>query len=164
MSRTTSYGILILNEHSQLLVAHVTGQHKWDIPKGRAEPGESPTAAAVRETFEETGIVVLQGELEDLGKHAYVPKKDLHLFRWRTSSAACNISACVCTSYSPHYRTGRPSAEVDAFRWVDLESIDRFCSPKLTALILPLLTDDQPAINKTRLTIQRQAPASLTYS
>lgn len=87
MLGTTSYGSLILNKHSQLLVAHVTGHHKWDIPKGRAKYGESPTAA-VRETFEGTGIVVLPSELEDLGKHAYVPRRDLHLFRWQTSSAA----------------------------------------------------------------------------
>lgn len=35
----------------------------WSLPSGRAEPGESPRAAAVREVFEETGLVVEADEL-----------------------------------------------------------------------------------------------------
>lgn len=31
----------------------------WDLPKGRLEPGETPLAAAIRETREETGIAAL---------------------------------------------------------------------------------------------------------
>jgi 8-oxo-dGTP pyrophosphatase MutT (NUDIX family) len=30
--------------------------YRWDIPKGHAEPGESDTACALRELYEETGI------------------------------------------------------------------------------------------------------------
>ena len=31
-------------------------QGQWTVPWGRLEPGESPTAAALRETLEESGI------------------------------------------------------------------------------------------------------------
>ena len=34
------------------------GSLRWQVPAGQIEPGESPEDAAVRETFEETGLVV----------------------------------------------------------------------------------------------------------
>jgi 8-oxo-dGTP diphosphatase len=34
------------------------GSLSWQFPAGQIEPGESPEDAAVRETFEETGLVV----------------------------------------------------------------------------------------------------------
>ena len=34
------------------------GEPLWTFPGGKIEPGESPTASAVRETLEETGIVI----------------------------------------------------------------------------------------------------------
>lgn len=40
---------------------YLVGQ--WDIPGGTVETGESPENAAVRECFEETGLVVTCGEL-----------------------------------------------------------------------------------------------------
>lgn len=54
-------------------MAHVTGHEGWDLPKGCAEPGESPVAAALRETFEETGLVFLAEDLVDLGEMPYLP-------------------------------------------------------------------------------------------
>ena len=33
---------------------------KWDLPKGKMEPGESPDETAIREVMEETGIAGLQ--------------------------------------------------------------------------------------------------------
>lgn len=41
-----------------LLVQPRAGQDKWGFPKGHVEPGEHHEAAAVRETLEETGVVV----------------------------------------------------------------------------------------------------------
>lgn len=35
----------------------------WSLPSGRAEPGETVRAAAMREVFEETGLVVQVDEL-----------------------------------------------------------------------------------------------------
>ena len=139
MPKTTSYGVLIFNELHQLLVAHVTGKHVWDIPKGGAESGESPIEAAVRETFEETGIVLRAADLEDLGVHPYLPAKRLHLFRTAVARANLDIATCRCTSFFAHHRTGKLIPEVDAFRWIPQDAIASHCSPKMAALLLSLL-------------------------
>ena len=34
------------------------GQLSWQFPAGKVEPGESPEEAAVREAYEETGLIV----------------------------------------------------------------------------------------------------------
>jgi 8-oxo-dGTP diphosphatase len=51
---------VIVHEGRLLLVRrHVAeGSLSWQFPAGLVEPGESPQDAAVRETFEETGLVV----------------------------------------------------------------------------------------------------------
>ena len=75
-STLLSCGVLLFNEHDQLLLAHATGSRHWDVPKGLADPGEAPLAAALRETCEETGIVLDASGWLDLGRHAYRPGKD----------------------------------------------------------------------------------------
>lgn len=44
-----------------LLMRHAD---RWDLPKGHAEPGESPVQTAIRETEEETGITADQLQLD----------------------------------------------------------------------------------------------------
>ena len=129
-----------MNERQQLLIAHVTGQKQWDIPKGGAESGESPVQAAIRETFEETGIALTPEILSDLGIHRYLTSKDLHLFKAEVSSRDHDIALCKCTSFFPHHRTGEPTPEVDAFRWIDASEIADYCTPRLTALLASVLT------------------------
>jgi 8-oxo-dGTP pyrophosphatase MutT (NUDIX family) len=69
-------GGLVVNENGDLLFIHRRG--KWDLPKGKVDPGESPESCAVREVKEETGIdsLNLQQHLlttyhtyEESGKH-----------------------------------------------------------------------------------------------
>lgn len=40
------------------------GQGLWDLPSGKSEPGEPITETAVRELYEETGLVVAPDALE----------------------------------------------------------------------------------------------------
>ncbi|MBO0735836.1 MAG: NUDIX hydrolase, partial [Alphaproteobacteria bacterium] len=66
----------------RVLLGHATRSPRWDIPKGVAEPGEDPAAAAARELLEETGLAVAPEDLAALGVHAYLRGKDLALFAW----------------------------------------------------------------------------------
>lgn len=47
-------GGLVRNEKGSLLFIHRNG--KWDLPKGKVEPGEDISAAAIREVEEECGV------------------------------------------------------------------------------------------------------------
>ena len=51
---------VIIQDGRLLLVRRrvTEGSLSWQFPAGQVEPGESPEDAAVRETFEETGLVV----------------------------------------------------------------------------------------------------------
>lgn len=50
----TAAGGVVENEHGEILLIFRKG--KWDLPKGKQDPGESLEACAVREVEEETGL------------------------------------------------------------------------------------------------------------
>lgn len=50
----TAAGGVVLNENDELLMIHRRGF--WDLPKGKAEAGETITETAIREVEEECGI------------------------------------------------------------------------------------------------------------
>lgn len=56
----------MLDAGGRLLVirrGHEPGRGLWSLPGGRCEPGEDAAAAAVREAYEETGLVLTAGRL-----------------------------------------------------------------------------------------------------
>lgn len=132
---TTSHGLLLLDESGRVFLAHATGTAHWDIPKGGAEPGESPLEAALRETREETGLEAADWSLQDLGEMAYRPGKRLHLFAARVSSADVDPAACRCSSFFPHRRTGRPVPEADAYAWVARDAWAAHVPPNLLRVL-----------------------------
>ncbi|MBC7828496.1 MAG: NUDIX domain-containing protein [Chitinophagaceae bacterium] len=78
-------GGLVVNEDGLLLFIYRRG--KWDLPKGKLDPGESPEICAIREVKEETGLntAVLQKHLittyhtyEESGKH-FLKETDWYL-------------------------------------------------------------------------------------
>jgi len=95
----------------------------WDFPKGLVEPGETPLAAAIRETAEETGI-------EDLAfdwGHDYVetaPYGNNKIARYYL--ARTRVEAVVLP-VSPEL--GRP--EHHEYRWVDLGEALELAPPRI---------------------------------
>jgi len=53
-----SAAVVLLDEKGQLLLGKHADRDIWVMPGGLVEPAESPGDAAVRETFEETGLIV----------------------------------------------------------------------------------------------------------
>ncbi len=49
-------GIVICNQHNQVLWARRIGQNSWQFPQGGINPGENPEQAMYRELFEELGL------------------------------------------------------------------------------------------------------------
>jgi 8-oxo-dGTP pyrophosphatase MutT (NUDIX family) len=63
-------GGLVTNGNNELLMIFRRG--KWDLPKGKLDPGESPEACALREVSEETGVSNLQlNKLVGTTQHEY---------------------------------------------------------------------------------------------
>ncbi len=46
----------VINPHGAILLMRRVDSHLWSLPAGGMEVGETPAAAVVRETFEETGV------------------------------------------------------------------------------------------------------------
>jgi 8-oxo-dGTP pyrophosphatase MutT (NUDIX family) len=88
---------VIVTDRERVLLGHATRSPRWDIPKGVAEPGEDPAAAAARELLEETGLAVAPEDLAALGVHAYLRGKDLALFAWVPPQLP-NPQSLTCTS------------------------------------------------------------------
>jgi phosphatase NudJ len=56
---TWFFALVVVRRGDRFLLVHERKHGQlWYLPAGRVEPGESLAAAAVRETFEEAGIVV----------------------------------------------------------------------------------------------------------
>lgn len=58
-SRDPSYGAIIKAPTGRILLVLGRAAQKWSLPKGHANPGESPFECIVREIFEETGYTNL---------------------------------------------------------------------------------------------------------
>ncbi len=83
-------GGLVLNERGEVLFMFRKG--KWDLPKGKLDPGETMDACALREVMEETGLV--QVELKNfllVTEHLYTERgklilKKSHWYRMEAAS------------------------------------------------------------------------------
>ncbi|HRO58489.1 MAG TPA: NUDIX hydrolase [Burkholderiaceae bacterium] len=135
MSIVLSCGLVILSETGEILLAHATHAPQWDIPKGCADDGESPLDAAVRETREESGLNFEHAPLSELGRFAYRPRKDLHLFAVKLPAAAVEPALCRCSTVFTGRNGGR-FPEVDAFRWVPFDQVSRLCTARMAMVLL----------------------------
>ncbi|SFJ15903.1 Predicted NTP pyrophosphohydrolase, NUDIX family [Paraburkholderia megapolitana] len=133
-ARIVSCGVVLLDPDGRVLLAHATDTSHWDIPKGHGEEGEVPHVTALRELVEETGIVLDVERLKDLGRFVYRRDKDLHLFGARARDHELDLSVCVCTSMFPRRSDGTMIPEMDAYRWVAHDEVERYASRSLTRL------------------------------
>jgi len=140
MGKKISAGIIILNKYGQILGCKPFGKYdgRCDIPKGGIEIDESPYNAAIRETFEETGLDLSGIELEEIGFCEYQPKKDLHLFKCYYEIP--DMSILNCTSHFKLNENLFP--EVDGYEWIDIEHIDSRFYVSLAPVLIKLLKKD----------------------
>lgn len=132
-TKKTTVGLL-LTDGERFLVCHSTGNRFYDLPKGLQEEGEEPAETCRREAKEETGIDVPLSELIDLGVLPYTREKDLHLFVWKTNKLPDTV-AMNCTSYFPNRYTGKPTPEVDGYRYITFGEKENFLAKSMSAAL-----------------------------
>lgn len=117
-----------VGESVEVVVVHRARYDDWSFPKGKLDPGETWEQAAVREVFEETGIVAVLGA--DLGATEYVdhrgrPKRARY---WA-------MTVAVDTGFEP-------GDEISARQWVPVtEAPGRLSYARDAAVLQELLPD-----------------------
>ena len=103
----------VLVDDGRVALVHRPRYDDWTLPKGKHQPGEDDTAAALREVLEETGF---EGRIErDLGvvrytveKHGAVVPKVVRYYVMRAATGAFE-----------------PNDEVDELRWLTREQAEQ---------------------------------------
>jgi 8-oxo-dGTP pyrophosphatase MutT (NUDIX family) len=109
----------------QLLV--LRAYRNWDFPKGGLEAGETPLAAAIRETAEEAALTDLDFRWgEDYCETA--PYRRGKVARYYLAETR---QAIVTLPVSPEL--GRP--EHDEWRWVSFDEAERLLPPRLQPIL-----------------------------
>jgi predicted NUDIX family NTP pyrophosphohydrolase len=149
----TSAGILLWRNREggvEVLLAHNGGPYwarkdhgHWTIPKGEVEPGEELAAVARREFAEETGHVVPDGPLIDLGQ---IRQKSGKVVLGWAVEGDLDPATAVSNTYEMEWppRSGRIRSfpEIDRVEWFDLGEARR----KLKAAQVPFLDRLEPTI------------------
>ena len=123
----TTCGLFLINKDDELLCVHPT-RHPidvWSVPKGIVDEGESYLDAAIRETFEETSIILNTDEhiFHSIGEPFVYPsgKKQLSahfIFEKQNPELDFDNFNFNCSSFVPEFLSGFP--EVDSFGWVHI--------------------------------------------
>ena len=119
--------VCVLSDGS-LLAVRKRGTFRFMLPGGKLEPGETPVDCAVREAAEEIGLLLVAGDLVELGD-------------W-TSPAANEPEALVRSTVflaPPGQPDPRPLGEIEELRWLPLDADGDEVAPLLVQHVLPAL-------------------------
>ena len=105
-------GAVVVRKGPEVLLVHRPKYDDWSFPKGKLDPGEHVTTAAVREVAEETGLDVRLGPR--LSTQAYQVRNG-----WVRPKLVHYWVARVV--HDDDVSAYRPNAEIDAVTWVPLD-------------------------------------------
>ena len=132
MPKNKSGANVILIKDGKILLLLRSDKSRWmpgvyGPPGGHIDPGESPKQAAVRETYEESGITVKSADLELLVQRT---KHDFGMIYYYTTDKFTGKGVAL-------------SHEHKSFTWADwekIEGLDTIFEPDILALIERLLS------------------------
>jgi 8-oxo-dGTP pyrophosphatase MutT (NUDIX family) len=132
---------LFLTDGHVFLAVRPTGETTtYDLPKGRANPGENLKDTVVREIEEETGLDIsrYKSQLIDMGRFMYRPEKDVHVFMLKMDNLP-STSSMTCRSMFNF--GGKMEPEVDDYKYVPYDNLNRF-NPMMKRIIQSVLIRD----------------------
>jgi 8-oxo-dGTP pyrophosphatase MutT (NUDIX family) len=100
----------------------------WDFPKGEVEPGESPLAAALRETREEAGLAVLDFKWGTVFQETAPYNRGTKTARYYLAETR---QEAVVFAVNP--ALGGP--EHHEYRWLDREELERLAPARLKPVV-----------------------------
>jgi mutator protein MutT len=121
MNIIPTVGVLIFKDKKVLLVRHGTASHHmldtYGWPGGRFNPGETSKEAAVRELFEETGLVAKEEDLEEF-IHDISPAV---IIRKTGEVETFSVKLFVCSKYKGKLK----SSDETIPEWVGVSDLDK---------------------------------------
>lgn len=121
--------VVLRDDSGALLTVRKSGSHRFMLPGGKPESGESPRQTAVRECAEEIGVSLTPDSLTELGQF--------------TAPAANEVGYTVRATIFEHSMTpvARPGGEIAEVRWVCIDPLDTTLAlaPLLSEQVIPLL-------------------------
>lgn len=117
LKQVTSCGAVVyqlgasLSDTKILLIKQNEGSPQWGIPKGKMNSGESQEECAIREVFEETGIVISLGK--KLQSVCLLTKRQI-------KTVIAFYGKQVCKTKPDH---NNPNSEVCAAKWFRMDSL-----------------------------------------
>jgi 8-oxo-dGTP pyrophosphatase MutT (NUDIX family) len=140
--KTISVGTIITDNKS-ILLGHISGTNKFDIPKGEHESCESYFETAVRELKEEFGLEFSEDKFECLGLFSYTKKKDLFLYKIVLNNLYCNINFqklhCNSVFIKELEEHSKIIKEIDFYKIVPINFIKNHCYSNMTKVLTSIL-------------------------
>src|SRR6476469_10432788 len=103
-------GAVVFRPGREVLLVHRPRYDDWSFPKGKLDPGEHPTTAAVREVAEETGLHVRLGPPLASQRYANGGGRIKAVFYWTGRV----VGDDDVSGYAVN-------AEIDEVAWLDVE-------------------------------------------
>lgn len=111
-------GVAIFDKNNHLLIGRATNSNNWSIPKGLNEENESFEETAIREVYEETGLVLEKNKLQLIGREVY-PNNKKELVMFYTKLDSINLDDLICNSFFEFQ--GHQLPEINKFELVNNE-------------------------------------------
>lgn len=115
---------------------------KWEVPKGRIEPHESPMSCAIREFYEETGIEIHDYKIKSIHPYLFV-KEDLQITYNSTYFIAESVDDCA------DFRID--AKEIADVEWIPRSQIKKYCRGSQSARFYLNLFDDIKKLTNTHI-------------
>lgn len=125
--KVVAAAVVCRDDAGRLLVVHDTFQNHWTLPGGVVDAGEDPRAAAVREAWEEAGVVVEAGDV-------------LGVFAGRWPDRLVLVYQATAVAGAAHHNAPVHAHEIDAVDWIPVEQALHQLAPHVAEQVRRCLT------------------------